>query len=67
MFTMEQLERIEAAYEELLLIMKEQEHDHGEVEFSAALEEATMIHDLTQELEQAVVDMYDDNDEPCCR
>tara|TARA_Y100000592_G_scaffold100912_1_gene183673 strand:+ start:2870 stop:3073 length:204 start_codon:yes stop_codon:yes gene_type:complete len=67
MFTMEQLERIEGAYEQLLLIMEEQDREHGEVEFSAALEEAVSWCDLPQELEQAVVDMYDNNDEPCCR
>jgi hypothetical protein len=52
---------IENAYEELLIILKEQGDDK---EFSVALEEAVFIHDLDENMEKAVVDMYDSEDSP---
>ena len=52
---------IENAYEELLIILKEQGDDK---EFSVALEEAVLIHDLDENMEKAVVDMYDSEDSP---
>ena len=52
---------IENAYEELLIILKEQGDDK---EFSVALEEAVFIHDLDEYMEKAVVDMYDSEDSP---
>jgi hypothetical protein len=52
---------IENAYEELLIIMKEQ---GDEEDFWVALEEAVFIHDLDENMEKAVVDMYDSEDSP---
>ena len=52
---------IENAYEELLIILKEQGDDK---EFSVALEEAVFINDLDENMEKAVVDMYDSEDSP---
>jgi len=52
---------IENAYEELLIIMKEQ---GDEEDFWVALEEAVFIHDLDENMEKAVVDMYDNEDSP---
>ena len=63
-FTEEQLTDIENAYEELLIIMREQERDYGEMDFHNALEEVVSIHDLDYDMEKAVVDMYDSEDGP---
>ena len=52
---------IENAYEELLIIMKEQ---GDEEDFWVALEEAVFIHDLDENMEKAVIDMYDSEDSP---
>jgi len=52
---------IENAYEELLIILKEQGDDK---EFSVALEKAVFIHDLDENMEKAVIDMYDSEDSP---
>jgi hypothetical protein len=60
-FTDFEIIAIENAYEELLIILKEQGDDK---EFSVALEEAVFIHDLDENMEKAVVDMYDSEDSP---
>ena len=52
---------IENAYEDLLIILTEQGDDK---EFSVALQEAVFIHDLDENMEKAVVDMYDSEDSP---
>ena len=52
---------IENAYEEMLIIMKEQGDDK---EFSVALEEAVYIHDLDEDMEKALIEMYDNQDSP---
>lgn len=52
---------IENAYEELLLILKEQGDDK---EFSVAIEEAVFIHDLDENMEDALKEMYDNQDSP---
>jgi len=52
---------IENAYEELLLILKEQGEDK---EFSVAIEEAVFIHDLDDDMEDALKAMYDNQDSP---
>jgi hypothetical protein len=64
LFTYTEQETIESAYEELLLIMKEQLRDNGEMEFSVAMEEAAFIHDLDNEMEDAVKAMYDNDQSP---
>ena len=63
-FTEEQLTNIENAYEELLIIMREQEEEYGEMDFHNALEEVVYIHDLDDDMEKEVVDMYDSEDSP---
>ena len=63
-FTHKQLTDIENAYEELLIIMREQERDHGEMDFHNALEQVVSIYELDQDMEKAVVDMYDSEDDP---
>ena len=63
-FTEEQLTDIENAYEELLIIMREQEEKYGEMDFHNALEEVVYIHDLDDDMEKEVVDMYDSEDSP---
>jgi len=60
-FTDFEIIAIENAYEELLIILKEQGDDK---EFSVALEEAVFIHDLDENMEKAVIDMYDSEDSP---
>jgi len=60
-FTDFELIAIENAYEELLLILKEQGDDK---EFSVAIEEAVFIHDLDENMENAVKEMYDNQDSP---
>jgi len=52
---------IENAYEELLLILKDQGEDK---EFSVAIDEAVFIHDLDEEMEDALKEMYDNQDSP---
>ena len=52
---------IENAYEEMLIIMKEQGDDK---ELSVALEEAVFIHDLDEDMEKALIEMYDNQDSP---
>ncbi len=60
-FTTEDWIAIENAYEEMLIIMKEQGDDK---EFSVALEEAVYIHDLDEDMEKALIEMYDNQDSP---
>ena len=52
---------IENAYEELLLILKDQGEDK---EFSVAIDEAVFIHDLDDDMEDALKTMYDNQDSP---
>ena len=60
-FTDFELIAIENAYEELLIILKEQGDDK---EFSVAIEEASFIHDLDENMENAVKEMFDNQDSP---
>tara|TARA_Y100000114_G_scaffold94041_1_gene87411 strand:+ start:7004 stop:7216 length:213 start_codon:yes stop_codon:yes gene_type:complete len=52
---------IENAYEELLLILKEQGENK---DFSVALEEAVLIHDLDENMEDALKAMIVNEDSP---
>ena len=52
---------IENAYEELLLILKEQGDNK---EFSVAIEEAVFIHDLDENMEDALKAMIVNEDSP---
>jgi len=52
---------IENAYEELLLILKEQGEDK---ELSVAIDEAVFIHDLDERMENALKTMYGNQDSP---
>ena len=52
---------IESAYEETLLILKEQ---GGDKEFSVAIEEAVFIHDLDDDAETALRSMLSNQDSP---
>ena len=56
-FTNEQWDAIFDAYEELLLIMKEQGEAEG-YDFPLALEEVRTIHNLISEMEKEVVSLY---------
>ena len=57
-FTNEQWDTIFDAYEELLLIMKE------EYDFPLALEEVRTIHNLISEMEKEVVSLYSNDESP---
>ena len=52
---------IENAYEELLLILKDQGEDK---EFSVAIDEAVFIHDLDEEMEDALKTMFQNEESP---
>ena len=62
-FTNEQWDAIFDAYEELLLIMKEQ-GEAEEYDFPLALEEVRTIHNLISEMEKEVVSLYSNDESP---
>ena len=62
-FTNEQWDAIFDAYEELLLIMKEQGEAEG-YDFPLALEEVRTIHNLISEMEKEVVSLYSNDESP---
>ena len=61
-FTNEQWDAIFDAYEELLLIMKEQYEEAEEYDFPLALE--AVNHHLNSEMEKEVVSLYDNDESP---
>tara|TARA_R110002072_G_scaffold260487_1_gene418964 strand:+ start:278 stop:496 length:219 start_codon:yes stop_codon:yes gene_type:complete len=63
-FTNEQWDAIFDAYEELLLIMKEQYEEAEEYDFPLALEEVRTIHNLISEMEKEVVSLYSNDESP---
>jgi len=56
----DQLVIAETAFEEMIEVMKSQEKEFGEMEFSLALESVSIKHNLSRDQQDEVVRLYDE-------